>query len=795
MKGPDSSPPRLNSNQRAASTIIMLCVVTMMAVVFVHKESMAGDIEETVGHKAQQEVGAWDEHDIADVSEVLLQKQRGKHRRTRVKDETGADEFVMMQVEEKAKNPELGILDKLGNHYDPVINDTLVPEHTSLKTAVTEQYGDYDPKVVANARQVAAAALAAGDDEATALKKAQAAATQEIVLDSSKHGEFPAFSRTIKAAAFAAQKKAMTVLEDSEDLAEAKSAAHSAATEIVHDPRSLDIAVPVADGLTQLLNHIDDLWTNMKSKVGELTEKLKKMPKADCPEEELAADASSHELNLAMIHAKRHIANGHSHHQAMERHRKAADAHQAHALVLLQKGTATSAKATQKLAEESKRQSAQHHEHAKKHVHLAENFLSLAMKHHDHATDVALQCKARHILHQFGYAENAMDTYDEKVKEIAKKKEEKASEAKHKLLVKETKEKDIASGAKEKRKKAADKESELDSKNAPERANKKARATRAHIQQNYTSNSNRHFNATGHIKQLVVAMQTSLPKEMSIAVNKAVRTDNGKEPIVDVANQAATVSIKVAAKKLASDMIKLVKKGQETSALMKKAIIMVLKVGRPIQAKIVTAAIKKAAKHNPTQSNKATEKKALKDLKSTVAVEKKDSSDKLLKEAVAKATTKAATAAQQQVAAAGGSLADQLKAAQIAAAEASKMAAASFKAQQSEKQVALGLLQQTATSALKQYLAEKKQNGGKSDVVRMQDTVKAALQPLLSQGIARATTAAASDAGKKALIKGLTGAKASDFVSNAAKQAAVEAKAQGIDLAAKAVAKSIAEFA
>ena len=30
---------RLNGNQRAASTIIMLCVITVVAVVFVHKES------------------------------------------------------------------------------------------------------------------------------------------------------------------------------------------------------------------------------------------------------------------------------------------------------------------------------------------------------------------------------------------------------------------------------------------------------------------------------------------------------------------------------------------------------------------------------------------------------------------------------------------------------------------------------------------------------------------------------------------------------------------------------------
>lgn len=790
----------LNNNQRAASTIIMLCVITMIAVVFIHKESMAGDIEEAVGHKAQQEVGAWDEHDIADVSEVLLQSQRGKQRRAPAKNSGGFEDedLMMMQVDSstKAKNSELGILDKLGNHYDPVINDTLVPQHTSLKTAVTEEYGDFDPDTVANARAVAAAALAAGDDEATALKKAQEAATKQIVSNSAKNGEFPSFSRTIKAAAFEAQKNAMNVLEQGDDLNEAKNAAHSAATKVVHDPRSLDIAVPVADGLTQLLNNVDNLWSQMKTKMGKLTAELKKMPGQNCPEDELAVNNSHHEMTIAMLQAGKHITIGRHHHEAMKRHLKVANVHKARAEMLLQKEQPTAAKVTQQLAEQSKVKSAKHHSHAKKQAKIAQGFLSLAMQHHDHATDAALRCKASHILHQFRYAENAMDTYDEKVKEVAHKKVAAAKEAKQKQLNKAAEKEAKSTGVKEKAQKKVDHEHELDAKNPDERAAKKAHRARVHRHQVYTHNAESHFNATARIKQLVVAMQTSLPKEMTSAVVTAVKTQNGKDAS-KAANDAATLAIKTAAKKLATDMVSLVKKGDDTSGLMKKAIIMVLKVGRPIQPKIVAEAIKKAAKKHPTKSMRTSEHKALKQLKSTVAAETAESKAELMKKAVATATTQAAKEAQQRVAAAGGSLTDQLKAAQVAASKASTMAAAAFKAKQvaNDKHAALGLLQETVTGALKKYLALKKKKGGKSSVVQMQRHVKSAIQPLLNKGITSATTAAAKEAGKKALAKGLKGQEASKFVSAAAAKAAQEAKAQGVALAGKAVANAITAFA
>lgn len=789
----------LNNNQRSASTIIGLCVITMIAVVFIHKESMAGDVEEAVGHKAQQEVGGWDEHDIADVSEVLLQRERVEQRRAPAKKSGGieGENLMMMQVDSstKAKNPELGILDKLGNHYDPVINDTLVPEHTSLTTAVTEEYGDYDPDTVANARAVAAAALAAGDDEATALKKAQEAATKQIVMNSAKNGEFPSFSRTIKAAAFEAQKDAMNVLEQGEDLNQAKNAAHSAATKVVHDPRSLDIAVPVADGLTQLLNNVDNLWSQMKTKMGKLTVELKKMPGQNCPEDELAVNNSHHEMTIAMLQAGKHITIGRHHHEAMKRHLKVANVHKARAEILLQKD-ARAAKVTQQLAEASKVKSARHHTHAKKQAKIAEGFLSLAMQHHDHATDAALRCKASHILHQFRYAENAMDTYDEKVKEVADKKSAATKESKQKQLNKASEKEAKSTGEKEKAQKKVDHEHELDSKNGPERAAKKAHMARLHRNQIYTNNAESHFNTTAQIKQLVVAMQTSLPTEMASAVSTAVKTQHGKD-VSKVANNAATVAIRTAAKKLASDMVNLVKKGDDTSGLMKKAIIMVLKVGRPIQPKIVAEAIRKVAKQHPTKSMKTSENKALKQLKSTVATETAESKAALMKKAVGMATTKAATEAQQRVAAAGGSLTDQLKAAQVAASQASTMAAAAFKAQQLEddKHVALGLLQETVTGALKKYMAMKKKKGGKSSVIQMQKHVKLAIQPLLTQGITSATTEAAKEAGKKALTKGLKGKAASKFVSAAAAEAAQEAKAQGIALAGKAVSQAITAFA
>merc|ERR1712021_31836 len=101
-------------------------------------------------------------------------------------------------------------------------------------------------------------------------------------------------------------------------------------------------------------------------------------------------------------------------------------------------------------------------------------------------------------------------------------------------------------------------------------------------------------------------MQTSLPTEMASAVSTAVKTQHGKD-VSKVANNAATVAIRTAAKKLASDMVNLVKKGDDTSGLMKKAIIMVLKVGRPIQPKIVAEAIRKVAKQHPTKSMKTSE--------------------------------------------------------------------------------------------------------------------------------------------------------------------------------------------
>merc|ERR1719271_1410808 len=98
-----------------------------------------------------------------------------------------------------------------------------------------------------------------------------------------------------------------------------------------------------------------------------------------------------------------------------------ADAHEAQIMqVQRTTGSAHTIAEMMEEAEHSKQSSAEHHEHARHQVHLAEGFLSLAKKHHAAATDAALRCHAMHMLAKFGMIDGAAEEAATPTKGLAK---------------------------------------------------------------------------------------------------------------------------------------------------------------------------------------------------------------------------------------------------------------------------------------------------------------------------------------------------------------------------------------
>jgi len=679
---------RLQGNQRAASTIIILCVITVVAVVFVHKESTADSLAEA--HPVLE--GNWNEAETESI-ELVQQREaqpRGPRRHrpatrraTREADETEtALETMMLQALPDNADPADVVQD--GHTYDPALNKTLSPHETDLNSANDHAIEDLNPAVVAEAQKKASEALSAGKDEATAYKEAQDVATKKVTSEAATRGDAPAFSRTIRAAAYAAQKRAEKLLQEGKSPEEVKKAATDAARIMVSDTRKLENAVPVRNTLARLLNQANSLWLHLETKLAALKAEMGDVPKGTCWGEAMAvAKHSHHEMQIALIQASRHLHRSHKSKTAMDAHLAAAQAQESRAASLLQLKDDDKASRL-KLLEDSKMQSALHHEAAKKQAMLAQGFLSLAAKHHDAASEAALKCKAKAILADYEYAERAKDSYGEMTAKryaeatakAAKEKSEKVNAKARKEMQEKKKEKAAKASAEAAAKKSAEKAAK--DKAGQERKEKGDAYPPDQRNKKFTEIAEKHLEYTKQMKQWIQAMQTNLPKQMKHAAQQALLATHGSEKeLSSAADKACSGAIKAAAKSLAVEMKQVgPKKGPSTTALMKKAIITVLKVGRPLQHKIVADSVKSFLAS------------AASTMVST-SVKTKVSTKRALQLAVKQATAKAAREAQKRVAAAGGTVDQQLKAASIAAATAAKMAASAFKLQAQKQAKAL----------------------------------------------------------------------------------------------------------
>ena len=287
----------------------------------------------------------------------------------------------------------------------PVTEDTLEPVHASLRTGSLEKYGTdgFASNAVSAAGSEASDALKKGLSESAAYKKAQDAATNRVVSDAAVNGEAPAFSRTIRAAAYAAEMKALKQLEAGESEEAARKVAHAAAQDLIKDQRAVKMSVPVPSTLEEQLSYVDHLWGKMRTRLSSLQDVVSGMDGKECEQAKAAAAAKHQEMKLAVLQASEHIAKGHQSREAMEAQLLQVDVHEAHVqqlmstpdMALVQEEVQS---ASTKVAQ-SKRASATHHQRARQQAHLAEGFLSLAAKSHKAAKEVSLQCQVNGCAH------------------------------------------------------------------------------------------------------------------------------------------------------------------------------------------------------------------------------------------------------------------------------------------------------------------------------------------------------------------------------------------------------------
>lgn len=566
----DDAAHRNGGNKRAASTIIMLCAVAVVAVVLVHKESSVNVSEEAVGGElSEARLSHFDElmlfQDV-DKDAKLVRHKHHKHLRfNNLAAELDDDEVIRIETTpakpppaSAAKPPPAGaVLPPV----DPVVDDTLPPVHASLRTGHVEQYGQdaYDSHAVDVAGNEAARVLKEGEPAATAYESAQKAATTVVVGGAAKHGEAPAFSRTIRAAAYAAEMRALKTLEAGASGEEAKKAAKDAADGMVRDERAVEMTVPVPSTLNELLGNVDHLWDKMQSNLMALNQVVGSIPLEECEATRASAVQAKAKMLGAIRSAGQHIAKGHNHQDAMEVLLLQVDQHEDRIRALLAVPTEAHEVATvqrkvraiNSKADQSKQASAIHHDGARKQAHLAEGFLALARKHHATATDAAARCKAQGVISKFAFAKQQLERYDEEVRVAAlERAKKKAVEVKEKAIAREN-----AAYAK--------------------------------------------------------TMKGSLSMQMTAAANKAamaaIKSKDkveilGVETGADVhqaqlaAENACSVTMKAAAKSLAKNMAAVAaKNGKDSSQAMKTAILSVLQAGRPLEASIVSAAVKTAA--------------------------------------------------------------------------------------------------------------------------------------------------------------------------------------------------------
>jgi hypothetical protein len=559
----------------------MLCAVAVAAVVLVHKESSVNVPEEAPGG----ELNALEDKPLSHFDEMMLfqdykHAQRNsklvRHRKHRIlhdlAEESDWDEEVIRlekpPVPPKAKKqhtvakPPQKTAAKASPANivpeDPVLDDTLSPIHASLRTGHIEQYSEkgYDSNAVGAAVHQAKRALSEGHTESEAFKKAQTAATHVVVGDSAVSEESPAFSRTIRAAAYAAEMKALKSLESGATGDAAKQAAKDAARDMVSDERALAMAVPVPSTLSELLGNVDNLWNKMKSNLATLSNVIGHIPLKECEDARTAAVQAKLEMLGAVHAAGQHILKGHHHKQVMEAALLQVDQHEDHMRELLAQPTTElvqkQVKAINSKAAMGKQASALHHQHARKQAHLAEGFLALAKQHHEDATDAAKHCRAQAMVAKFAYAQKQLHKYDEDIKKAALERQNKKAEA---ARVAEMKREEVAL----------------------------AKTMQGRLQ----------------LSMAEAAKAAAMGSMKSFSGNAEILTDNSEAAVAKA--QAAAVAacssaMKVAAKNLAKDMAAVaVKHGQSTKAAMKQAILTVLQMGRPLEAGAVSDAVKEAA--------------------------------------------------------------------------------------------------------------------------------------------------------------------------------------------------------
>lgn len=557
-----------NGNRRAASTIIMLCAIAVAAVVLVHKESSVPD-EHTVGGQVLAEdmdLMLFQDDDIT--KGVQKETTKPHKRRQRLYEGDLSDgEVIRMEVDSahtmEAKKPDFPV-PPVSPPDDPDIPDTLAPVHASLRTGHIENYGQdaYDANIVADAGAVAAHELKKGKPQEEAYVKAQDVATDHVVGGAAENSEAPAFSRTIRAAAFAAEMKALKGLEAGQTSQEAKAAAQEAAHDLVKDERAVQLTVPVPSTLSELLSNVDHLWGKMKGNLLALTSTMKGISTADCDEAKQTAAASAREMKMALLAASEHIQKGHHHKTAMDTALLEVEVHEDRARFLLESPDMSlvqqQVEVINSLATDSKAKSATHHLHAKKQAYLAEGFLALAAKHHTAANDAAIRCKAAHTLEKFGYAAQQLQVFEAHSKERALERAQKREE-----------ERQLANTRKE--------------------------------------------NAA-----LVSAMEVSLQQQMAVEAKAAAvgALKLGRHTVKDklevdvaaaksAAEKACSNAMHSVSKSLAANMAAVASKnGGDTKAAMKEAILTVLHVGRPMEADVVAKAVEEAT-HEEIAARKA----------------------------------------------------------------------------------------------------------------------------------------------------------------------------------------------
>jgi len=576
-------------NKRAASTIIMLCAIAVAAVVLVHKESAVAVDESLVG------AARVPEHDFDEMMLFQEDEEEATHTSHKtLRQAKQAGEVILMQEE-----PE----EPIGS---PVTEDTLEPVHASLRTGSLEKYGTdgFASNAVSAAGSEASDALKKGLSESAAYKKAQDAATNRVVSDAAVNGEAPAFSRTIRAAAYAAEMKALKQLEAGESEEAARKVAHAAAQDLIKDQRAVKMSVPVPSTLEEQLSYVDHLWGKMRTRLSSLQDVVSGMDGKECEQAKAAAAAKHQEMKLAVLQASEHIAKGHQSREAMEAQLLQVDVHEAHVqqlmstpdMALVQEEVQS---ASTKVAQ-SKRASATHHQRARQQAHLAEGFLSLAAKSHKAAKEVSLQCQAKHVLAKFGFAEEQMKNFEKlkkqgkvlkKQKKMAKEKATKAEEAK-----------DVAAG----KAKKAEGEAE-DAKKGQDTAAAEARKAigEAKNAKNDAAAEEKQLAKLAEQNQaLAKAMEVSISQQMKASANQAayeVMMESSGDKVIEEAKAAArkacVTSMKTIAKSLATGMSEVASNsGKDAQAAMRKAILTVLNVGRPLQAGIVEEAVEYAAK-------------------------------------------------------------------------------------------------------------------------------------------------------------------------------------------------------